>query len=122
MHDVGEATNRPSPLDENFHDSYDLLKLFDINVNSVDSVDDYEKPYREILKLNGFPIEFELDTGSGASTISRHDADKLHSTPLPTRKRLANYDKVEMEVYGEINCNVSFKGQVVKGQKILCCK
>ena len=118
VHDVGEATNRPSPLDENFHDSYDLLKLFDINVNSVDSVDDYEKPYREILKLNGFPIEFELDTGSGASTISHHDADKLHLTPLPTRKRLANYDKVEMEVYGEINCNVSFKGQVVKGQKI----
>ena len=40
VHDVDEATNRPSPLDENFHDSYDLLKLFDINVNSVDSVDD----------------------------------------------------------------------------------
>ncbi|XP_066958101.1 uncharacterized protein [Macrobrachium rosenbergii] len=117
VHDVDESTSKHIPINENFHDSYDLLKLFDVNVNSIDFVDDYEEPYREILRLNGFPLEFELGTGSGASTISRHDANKLNLTPLPTRKRLANYDKAEMQVYGEINCDVSFKGQMVKGQK-----
>lgn len=116
VHSINEAAASSAKVEESFAHSYDLCKLFETSLNSVDSSSNEIKPFREVMRLNGVPLEFELDTGSGVSTISSRDVEKLQLTPLPSRKRLSTYDKVEIKVYGEIKCDVAFKNRIARDQ------
>ena len=117
VHALNEVTV-PSE-EENFSLSYDLCKLFDTNINAVDSLSEdteEDQPYMVVMEINGIPMEFELDSGSGVSTMSIKDVEKLHLSLSPKTKRLRNYGKTEIKVYGQIRCDVTFKGKVAKNQ------
>ena len=106
--------------DENFSLSYDLCKLFENDLNNVESISEdteNDEPYIEIMKINGKPFRFELDSGSGVSTICKREVEKLQLSPTPPTKRLRNYSKTEIKVYGEVLCDVEFKGKVVQNQR-----
>ena len=117
VHSLNESKySDSSSEEENSSHSYDLCMLFDENLNSVESNHGKDEPHKEILKLNDVPIEFELDTGSGVSTISKKVVDKLRVPISQSKKKLFNYDKKEIKVYGEMKCDVTVNGKVAKGQ------
>ena len=96
VHAVQDVDSEEADMlsDGNFQYSYDLLKLFEVTpVNSVNPVGDFVEPYRVFLHVNGVPIEFELDTGCGSATLTMKDVERLGLSLMPTRVRLANYDK-----------------------------
>ena len=72
---------------DSFENSYDLNKIFSEKESETEAKINSIKPITETLYLNGVQTNFELDSGSGVSTLSKKIADQLKLKIYDTNKR-----------------------------------
>ena len=99
--------NNVNDAEGGFTESFDLLKIFDES-SSINSI----KPFVQDLHLGpqNLPVEFELDSGSGVSTLNKSIVRKLKLKDKPSTKMLFNYDGKRIESIGEVCVDLKYQG------------
>ena len=72
-------------------------------------------------KVNGVPIQMELDTGASISLISTHVWEQsLNKIPLETTGMvLKTFTRERLEIRGQVMVNVTYQGQETKQLPLL---
>ena len=87
--------------------SYDILKI----VDKSDKIN-YIQPFIETMTINDKPINFELDSGSAASTLGKSIVDELKLPMVKSCKKLCNYDGFDIKVLGEVKTKVKCNNMI----------
>ena len=92
-HDVNHSSDSDSSIEEG---NYSQLNKLEVNKTMHD-------PIMVNCYLQGKKIPFELDTGSGVSTIRLMDYEKLDNIPLEkSTVKLRSYNSSKITIFGEI--------------------
>ena len=70
------------------------------------------KPYKAVVRVNGEPLEMEVDTGAAVSLISKEMLDSLLPAAKLSKPSLAlhTYTSEPIPVLGEVSVRVDHNG------------
>lgn len=86
------------------------------SLNAVQGKRAFPPPFSLSLKINGTPVEMEVDTGAAISILNEPTFDRVKQlssgqlTLGPSRRNLKTYTGGDITVRGEATCIVSYNG------------